>query len=103
MTGRTTQSPQTVNATGAVREIAPERFETQRSPIQKFHDADARLLLAVGVLAVFLIVFGLDAYACLGKEFCKTSNDVRDTFEPFAASVFTAFGIACSYFFKQDR
>lgn len=62
-------------------------------------DSQARLLLAGIVALLFVIVFVAEAIGC--AHYCKDLHDVKDTFEPFAAIVFTAVGSVLGFYFAD--
>lgn len=70
---------------------------------QRIHDADARALLAGAVIALFLVVFGVEVYSCIGLRYCKDARDVREVVEPFASACFTALGAAIAFYFADRK
>jgi hypothetical protein len=86
---------------GQIEDVQLRPFRVGSGATQRIHDADARVYLAGAVIVLFLIVFGLEMYGCLGKNYCTNLQMVKDTIEPFAGACFTALGAAIAFYFAD--
>jgi len=80
-------------------EVSPPPFKSGAT--KRIHDDDARLVLGLAILSLFVVVFGAELYGCFWRGFCTNVHDVRDTIEPFAGAVFTALGAAVGFYFAD--
>lgn len=97
-----------------IREVEPSRFG---GPVQRIHEADARLIIAGVVALLFAGLALVEIYGCLFQPittglgtnattthgYCHDIHDFKDLLEPFAGSVFTALGAAVAFYFADRR